>query len=213
VQDGIGSRSEAERQLIAFSLHGEHYGLPIASVQEIIRYTPPRLTATARGLIQGMVSLRGRVLPVVDLSGRLGKTLEVTDATRILVVEVSTGILGLIVDRVEGVMQIPTHRIEDIPSAVASDAVGHQIAAMDDRLVMLIDSERALAGLLPGAPAQEPDPARSEPARHEPPASRAPRARRAQGAPGTPPARRRSAAAPQAPRSRGRPRRGRDGEG
>ena len=92
------AQSEVERQLIVFSLHGEHYGLPIASVQEIIRYTPPRVTATARGLVQGLINLRGRVLPVLDLSSRLGRALEVSDTTRILVIDVADGVLGLIVD-------------------------------------------------------------------------------------------------------------------
>ena len=85
------AQPELERQLIVFSLHGEHYGLPIASVQEIIRYTPPRVTAAARGLVQGLINLRGRVLPVLDLSSRLGGILEVSDTTRILVVEVANG--------------------------------------------------------------------------------------------------------------------------
>ena len=193
-------RAEPERQLIAFSLHGEHYGLPIASVREIIRYTPPRVTATARGLIQGMINLRGRVLPVVDLSSRLGQVLEVTDATRILVIEVSTGILGVIVDRVEGVMQIPVHRIEDIPAAVAGEALGHQVAAMDDQLIMLLDAERALGGVLVASPPKEQG---GEPSRTTTPKRRA---RRTDGPPTSPPARRRSAATPQVPRSRRTPR-------
>lgn len=197
------ARSELERQLIVFSLHGEHYGLPIASVQEIIRYTPPRVTAAARGLIQGLINLRGKVLPVLDLSGRLGHVLEVTDATRILVIEVSGGVVGLIVDAVDGVVEIATDRIEAIPGRGADDALGHEIVAIDDRLVMLIDAEQALGAALPAAaPREEPTAAPS----HEP------RARRAPGPTGPPPARRRSAATPQAPRSRRRPRHTKESE-
>ncbi len=188
--------SEPERQLIVFSLHGERYGLPIACVREIIRYTPPRVTAAASGLIQGMINLRGRVLPVLDLSSRLGRILEVSGATRILVIDLSNGVVGLIVDSVDGVVQVAADRIEDIPGGVARDALGHQIAAIDDQLIMLVDPDRALGGALPGeregerpAPAAEPAPPRPSP-RTSPPA-----------------ARRRSAAAPQVPRPRGdRPR-------
>src|ERR1700748_314565 len=100
-----------------FSLHGEHYALPIASVREIIRYTPPRVTASARGLIQGLINLRGRVLPVVDLSSRLGQVLEGVDWTRILIIEVGNGLLGLIVDAVDGVVQVAAEQIEPIPGA------------------------------------------------------------------------------------------------
>jgi purine-binding chemotaxis protein CheW len=196
VTDGA-LNSEPERQLVVFSLHGERYGLPIACVREIIRYTPPRVTATARGLIQGMISLRGRVLPVLDLSSRLGRTLEVSGATRILVIEVSTGVVALIVDTVDGVMQVATHRIEDIPGALSDDALGHQIAAIGDQLIMLIDPDRALGSALPAAPAGEPPAAAAEAA---PPRARPPRT-------SPPVARRRSAAAPQVPRSpRNRPR-------
>jgi purine-binding chemotaxis protein CheW len=187
------AQSELPRQLIVFSLHGERYGLPIASVREIIRYTPPRVTAAARGLIQGLINLRGRVLPVVDLSSRLGQVLEVSDATRILVIEVTNGVLGLTVDAVDGVEQVAADRIEPIPGAGGEDALGDEIAAIDDQLVMLIDPERALGRLLPGAPAPEP--------------TRAPRPS------GPLPARRRSAATPQIPRSRRRPGHTNDSEG
>jgi purine-binding chemotaxis protein CheW len=211
VAGGVTAGSGPERQLIAFSLHGEQYALPIAAVQEIIRYTPPRATATARGLVQGLINLRGRVLPVVDLSSRLGRVLEVTDATRILVVEVSAGVLGLIVDRVEGVLRISADRIEAIPGTVAADALGDQVAAVDDQLVMLVDAERALGGVLAASPGRERGAQPSEPTPAQPTAApargaRRPRTLRAQGPAGTSPARRRSAASPQAPRSRRPPR-------
>ena len=179
------AQSELERQLIVFWLHGEHYGLPIASVLEIVRYTPPRVTAAARGLVQGLINLRGRVLPVVDLSSRLGRTLEISGTTRILVIEVADGAVGLIVDAVDGVVRVATERIEPIPGAVGDDALGDEIAAIDDRLVMLIDPERALSGILSRRDAVEPAPS--------------PRPS------GPPPPRRRSAATPQMPRSRRRP--------
>jgi purine-binding chemotaxis protein CheW len=171
--------SATERQLITFSLHGEHYGLPIAGVKEIIRYTPPRVTAAARGLVRGLINLRGRVVPVVDLSSRLGQVLEVSDTMRILVIEVTDGVLGLIVDAVDGVVEVTVDQIETIPGADAEDALGHEIVAIEDRLVMLLDPDRAL-GRLP------------KPVRTPPPS-------------GPPPARRRSAATPQVPRRR-RPR-------
>jgi purine-binding chemotaxis protein CheW len=206
--------SELERQLIVFSLHGEHYGLPIASVLEIIRYTPPRVTAAARGLVQGLINLRGRVLPLVDLSGRLGRTLEVSDATRILVVEVANGAVGLIVDTVDGMVRVPTERIESIPVAAGDDALGDEIAAIDDQLLMLIDPERALGGVLSHGPAigDRGAPPRDEPAA---PSDADPDARPHASGParpprpsGPPPPRRRSAATPQMPHSRRRPRRG-----
>lgn len=135
-------------QLVVFSLHGEHYALPITAVQEIIRYTPPGATAAASGLIRGLINLRGKTLPVVDLSPRLGGQLEVGAATRILVVELANGALGLIVDAVNGIERIAPEQIEPLPAAARRE-LGEQIAAVGDRLIVLIDPERALGELLP----------------------------------------------------------------
>jgi purine-binding chemotaxis protein CheW len=209
------AQSEQHRQLVMFSLHGEHYALPIGTVREIIRYTPPRVTAAARGLIQGLINLRGKVLPVVDLSSRLGQVLEVTDSTRILVTEVANGVVGLIVDVVDGVVEVAADRVEPIPGADADDALGDEIAAIDDKLVMLIDPDRALGQVLAAAPARDAGEttASDEPANANPgPSARAPEPRRAPRPSGPPPARRRSAATPQMPRSRRRPGHTKDSE-
>jgi purine-binding chemotaxis protein CheW len=145
---------EPERQLVVFSLHGEHYGLPISSVREIIRYTAPGATAVASGLIRGMISLRGRVLPLVDLSSLLGRTLEIDSGTRILILELSNGSLGLIVDTVEGVENVPEAQIEPLPVTVANNDIGEQVAAVGERLIMLIDPEKAFGSALARRPAR-----------------------------------------------------------
>jgi purine-binding chemotaxis protein CheW len=190
--------AESGRQLIEFSLQGEHYGLPIASVREIIRYTPPRVTATARGLVRGMINLRGLVLPVLDLSERLGGALSITEATRILVIDVAEGVLGLIVDGVDGVTHVPGDRITSIPAAGGDDALGDEIAAIDDRLIMLVDPGRALGHVLRGPVAGEGEAnqgGRPRPS-HAEEHTAAPRPA------GPAPARRRSGATPQVPRRR-----------
>jgi hypothetical protein len=138
---------------------------------------------------------------VVDLSNRLGHVLEVSETTRILVIEVSTGVLGLIVDAVDGVVEVGADQIETIPGVHGEDALGDEIVAIEDRLVMLLDPGRALGRLLPGGPAkaggEAADADLSAPA-DEPKPPRAPPLG------GPPPARRRSAAAPQVPRRRRR---------
>jgi purine-binding chemotaxis protein CheW len=158
--------AQTEGQLVVFSLHGEHYALPITAVQEIIRYTPPGATAAASGLIRGMINLRGKMLPVVDLSPRVGGEFEVGPGTRILVVEVGSGTLGLLVDAVDGIERIAAEQIEPLPVA-AKRELGEQIAAVGDRLIVLIDPERALGEVLP---------ARKTPARRRRPSSARPRA-------------------------------------
>src|SRR5581483_5466114 len=145
--------AEAERQTVVFSLHGEYYGLPITAVREIIRYVPPSATATARGAIKGMISLRGRTLPIVDVSARLGQQLEVGAKTRILVLEVSAGALGLLVDNVDGILPIPTERIEPLPVTTTDIGLGEEVATVGDRLIVLIEPERTFGDLLPRKPA------------------------------------------------------------
>ena len=145
--------ADSERQVVVFSLHGEHYGLPIAVVREIIRYVAPSATAAARGVIRGMISLRERTLPIVDLSSRLGQQLEVGAKTRILVLDVPGGAAGLIVDTVEGILPIPAAQIEPLPVAAADDGLGVEVAAVGDRLIVLIDPERAFGDLFPRKPA------------------------------------------------------------
>ena len=150
---------DSEQHLVLFSLHGELYALPVASVREIIRYVAPSATAAASGLIQGMINLRGRVLPVVDISSRLGRSLEVNSNTRILVIELAVGALGLIVDTVDGVVRLAAEQIEPVPVAVA-DGFGDQVAAVGDRLIPLINPERALGGVLPAPRRRTSSPAR-----------------------------------------------------
>jgi purine-binding chemotaxis protein CheW len=150
------SAAESERQVVVFSLHGEHYGLPITAVREIIRYVAPSATASARGVIQGMISLRGRTLPIVDLSSRLGQQLEVGSGTRILVLDVPGGTVGLIVDDVHGILPIPTAQIEPLPVATAGDGLGEEVAAVGDRLIVLIDPGRVFGDLLPPKPTPAP---------------------------------------------------------
>jgi len=178
--------TEGERQLVVFSWHGEHYAVPIASVREIIRYRRPTAVATTSELIRGMITLRGRVLPVIDVSSRLGRELRIDGGTRILVLEVATGNIGLIVDTVEGVRGISAARIGPLPVAGADTRLGDEIAACDDELIVLIDPERALGDVLPRRPV---DPAHAttpgdEPAANTGPTSEPAPTRAADGEPG-----------------------------
>ena len=92
-----------------------------------------------------MISLRGSVLPVVDLGAQLGRSCEINDATKILVVEVPGNTVGLIVDSVDEVLQIPIDQIETVSG---DGALSNQIAKLDERLIVLMDPERSLAGLM-----------------------------------------------------------------
>jgi purine-binding chemotaxis protein CheW len=144
--------ARTEHQLVIFTLHGEQYGLPVELVAEIIRYTPPTATAAATELIRGLINLRGRVLPVVDLSVRLGRELAVAAGTRILVLELKRGVLGLVVDGVDGIVTVGAEQIEPLPVPSEGGGLGDSIAVVGEGLVLLLDAERAVGSALPPPP-------------------------------------------------------------
>jgi purine-binding chemotaxis protein CheW len=139
------STAETTRQLVIFSLGSEEYALPITRVQEIIRYTEPRMVASRTAWIRGVINLRGKIVPVCDLAERLGLYLERSDVAKIVIVETETGTAGVIVDDVEEVLTVDDSQLEDVPTA--DTAYVDAIAKLDDRLAILLNPDGLLAGL------------------------------------------------------------------
>jgi purine-binding chemotaxis protein CheW len=131
----MSAETEA-RQLVVFTLGAEHYALPIQQVHEIIRYTQPRSVASQTDWVRGVISLRGRIVPVYDLAARLGVTSELTEQTKIVIVETESDIAGVIVDDVEEVLTVEDEQLEEIPGADSS--LIESIAKVNDRLVVLL---------------------------------------------------------------------------
>ncbi len=132
------------RQLVVFTLGSEQYGLPIQQVHEIIRYTQPRSVASNVDWVRGVISLRGRIVPVYDLAARLAVNSEITEQTKIVIVESDTEIAGVIVDDVEEVMTIEDAQIEDVPGA--DSTLIESIAKIGDRLVVLLKPSTIFEG-------------------------------------------------------------------
>jgi len=136
--------SERPQQLVVFSLGAEEYALPITQVQEIIRYTEPRTVASRAPWIKGVISLRGKIVPVCDLAARLGLETELTADAKIVIVETGGGTAGVIVDDVDEVLTVDAASLDTVPAAGADmiDAV----AKVDDRLVVLLNPEGIFSG-------------------------------------------------------------------
>ncbi len=124
------------QQLVVFSLAAEHYALPIGTVSEIIRYTRPRSIVSASRWVEGVIALRGQIIPIYDLAARLGLSMD-GEATKIVIVDTETEQLGIPVDDVDEVLTITADQLEDLPGQ-GSEAV-QSIAKVDDRLVILLD--------------------------------------------------------------------------
>jgi purine-binding chemotaxis protein CheW len=134
-------------QLVTFNLANEEFGVDITRVQEINRMMDITKIPNAPEFIEGVVNLRGKIVPVVDLRKKLGFPEKEHDkSTRIMVVEVNGMVLGFIVDSVSEVLRIPESTIEPPPSLVGgveSDYL-NGVGKLDDRLLLLINLEKVI---------------------------------------------------------------------
>ncbi len=137
----------SEEQLVVFELAGESYGVEIGRVQEIDRMQAITVVPQAPPFVEGVINLRGRITPVVDLRTRFGlPKAEPTPLTRIVVVKAGEEWVGLVVDAVSEVLRIPVDAIEP-PSAMVTTAEStylRGIAKLESRLIILLDLDRVL---------------------------------------------------------------------
>lgn len=136
-----------EKQFVVFQLGKETYGIDIAKVWEIITMQPITKVPHTASFIEGIINLRGRVIPVLDLRKRFDLPVtEHTRATRIVVVEIEGNTLGMIVDGVSEVLRISSDIVEAPPPAITdvdSDYL-EGVAKLDDRLVILLNLDKVL---------------------------------------------------------------------
>jgi len=138
---------ERQLHLVTFELDGEAYAVPIAMVREVVRVADLTRVPNAPPHIRGVMNLRGRILPVVELRTRLGLApLEPTPAARVVVAEVRGRLLGYLVDRVTQVARIGEGAVTAPPDEVVtgSGEAITGIARRGDRLLLLLELERVL---------------------------------------------------------------------
>jgi purine-binding chemotaxis protein CheW len=133
------------RQLVVFSLGREEYGVSITRVQEIIRYTRPRPLPDTAAYIEGVINLRGRVIPVVELAARLGAVSDHPEDQKIVIAETENGTVGMTVDGVREVLTLSDDQIEPAPYGLGGNDYVDGVAKVDDRLLMLLDVEKLFA--------------------------------------------------------------------
>src|SRR3954454_1026102 len=136
-----------EQQLVVFELGAELYAVEIARVHEIIRLQSVTRVPRSPSFVEGVINLRGKVIPVVDLRRRFGlPSAEHTRAGRIVVVEIGDQVVGIVVDSVSEVLRVNSATVEP-PSPVVAGVDSeylHGIAKLTDRLVILLDLDRIL---------------------------------------------------------------------
>ncbi|MDP4300433.1 chemotaxis protein CheW [Leptothrix discophora] len=158
--DDRADSADDDTQVVIFRLGAEEFGVPIMSVQEIVR-VPEALTRVPRtpAFVEGVINLRGTVLPVIDQRSRLGlPTIERNDQQRIMVYLIGGMRTGFIVDSVAEVLRIPRGQIVPAPtlSTEQSQLIGRVAnLAGSKRMVMLIEPAHLLHGSEMQAMAQQ----------------------------------------------------------
>jgi purine-binding chemotaxis protein CheW len=137
------------RQYLTFALGGQEYGIDILNVQEIKGYAPITPIPNTPAHVKGVMNLRGTIIPVIDLRTKLGmREAEHGPFTVIVVVRVGAKVVGLIVDTVSDVLNIPESDVQATPDfGKPVDAKFIEgMAKAGDRLVVLLGIEEVLGG-------------------------------------------------------------------
>ncbi len=154
-------------ELLTFSLGGEEFAFKVPEVEEIIRYQKITKVPTTADFVSGITSLRGKIIPVVDLKRRL--KLDVTtyrppsadlpaadagdaepgsdgDRAKILIVEGPKGVIGVNIDRVLGVIRVPVHEVLDPPAHLSDEELRYisGVVIMQKRFISIVRSDEAV---------------------------------------------------------------------
>src|SRR3990167_3073332 len=144
---GTGKGGDDLVQFVTCRIAHEEFALDVLSVQEINRMVEVTRVPKAPYFVEGVINLRGRIIPVLDLRRRFGlSAVDRTDDSRIMVVLVRQRMVGLIVDEVVEVLRLPKVMIEPPPSvgSTAGAEFTQGVGRIDDRLLIVLDLNRLL---------------------------------------------------------------------
>lgn len=134
-------------QFVTFTLNNEEYAVDILNVQEINRITEITRVPNSPDYVEGVINLRGKVIPVINLRKKFHfADREADQASRIIIMEIGGITNGLIVDSVSEVLRVPASVIEPAP-ALSSDMDSKfikGIAKLEDRLIILLDIDKLI---------------------------------------------------------------------
>jgi purine-binding chemotaxis protein CheW len=135
---------DGELQLVTFQLGAEKFGFDIAQVQEIVRMQPLTRVPNSAKFVQGVINLRGSVIPTLSLRKRLGLEERPSGReTRIIIVETQGSVLGLIVDQVAEVVRLRREMVEAPPRLQnTNQEYVTGVARLGQRLLIVLDINR-----------------------------------------------------------------------
>ena len=135
-------------QRVTFQLENETYGINVMQVQEILRYSDIAAVPGAPDYVLGIINIRGNVVTVIDTRSRFGlMPAEITDNSRIVIIEAETQVIGILVDSVAEVVYLKKSEIEDAPNVGTEESSQfiQGVANRENGLLILVDLNKLLS--------------------------------------------------------------------
>lgn len=135
-------------QWVTFRLDNETYGINVMQVQEVLRYTEIAPVPGAPTYVMGIINLRGNVVTVIDTRSRFGlQSAEVTDNSRIVIIEAEKQVIGILVDSVAEVVYLRSSEIDSAPNVGTEDSAKfiQGVSNRDNELLILVDLNKLLS--------------------------------------------------------------------
>ncbi len=146
--DQVKKTAIQDLQAVVFMLNRAYYGVPILQVQEIVKMTEITELPNTPDFVQGIVNLRGKIIPIIDMRKRFGLPEETIDENwKILILKEEDVLFGVMVDQISEVEKVPATLIEKPPKIVAgvNGKFINGIAKTQNRLLILLDIAKILS--------------------------------------------------------------------
>ena len=148
MNEAVAAHKDDDLQIVTFRVGEEEFSVSILKVQEIIRMSEITKVPRSPDFVEGVINLRGKVIPVIDLRKRFGlEATERNNDTRTIVVDCEGKVVGLIVDSVTEVLRLSSSTVEpppDIVGGVDSEYISG-VGKLEDRLVILLNIDKVLS--------------------------------------------------------------------
>jgi purine-binding chemotaxis protein CheW len=142
------AKSTAHREYLTFRLDQEEYGIDILKVQEIRGYEAPTRIANVPDFIKGVTNLRGTIVPIIDMRLKFGcPQAEFNTFTVVIILNLGSRIVGIVVDSVSDVMELPADSLKPAPDVDVSidQSAVMGLGSVGDRMLILLDIEKLMA--------------------------------------------------------------------
>ena len=143
----FAGKSDELLQIVSFNIGSEEFGVDILKVQEIYRMVEITKVPQAPHYVEGVINLRGKIIPIVDLRKRFNLELKEYDKnTRIVVMDIGGNIMGMVVDSVSEVLRLPSSTIEPAPEIITgiNSEYIKGVAKLEDRLLIFLDLSKVI---------------------------------------------------------------------